>query len=269
MSVATIPVRELSGGQLQELMDTLLYAALKPVVESTDLFTPQLTYILSLLVVNRKRKPCACDQDRAMYYLVSALSAPRDQRMQYITALRLERNFVYGFLRNLLRVYHKPFMACYTGMCKSSNDEAAMSAYRTKADSFVSAAKATSRSSFYHMLQNVSYMLPEFVHVFNSAVQNFTALCAQLARAYVKKNPQHQYDVNDVIQNFVRATITAMNKYDCNRGAHASYVKWWIYHAQTCGASDHEYGLAYIIPQSQRKSSLHLAMPQIRISVSA
>ena len=65
-----IPVRNLTGGQLQTLMDALLYSALRPIVENTDAFQPQLEYVLTLLVMNKKRRPCACDPDHAMHYLI-------------------------------------------------------------------------------------------------------------------------------------------------------------------------------------------------------
>ena len=65
-----LPVRDLTGGQVEELIDTLLYGALRPIVEHTDLFSPQLAFILSLIVSNKKRKPCTTDVTTATYYLV-------------------------------------------------------------------------------------------------------------------------------------------------------------------------------------------------------
>lgn len=247
-----IPVRELAGGQLQELMDTLLYTALTPVVENTDLFNPQLAYVLSLLVTNKKRRPCAADPEEAVHYLVQALHAPRDQRMEFIKKLRMERNFIYGFLRNFLAEYERSVVDSYTNMLKTVGTPK-FDTHQTFLDNMVEGSGASSRTSLYHTVIRVAYVLPEFFAVFDAAVNNFVGFCSKQAQAYVAKNPNHHYDVLDVTQNFVRAVIVALNKYDCSRGAQAGYVKWWIMHAQTCGSSEHEYGLAYTIPQSQKK----------------
>ena len=250
--MTAIPIRELAGGQLQELMDTLLYTALTPVVENTDLFVPQLSYVLSILVTNKKRRPCAADTEEAVHYLVQALHAPRDQRMEFIKKLRMERNFVYGFLRNFLALYERSVIDGYTQML-SNVGNAKFDHHCQQLDNLVEGSGASSRASLYHTVVRVAYVLPDFFSVFDAAVNNFVGFCSQQAHSYVAKNPNHQYDVLDVTQNFVRATIVALNKYDCSRGAQAGYVKWWIMHAQTCGSSEHEYGLAYTIPQSQKK----------------
>lgn len=250
--MTAIPVRKLAGGQLQELMDTLLYTALTPVVENTDLFDPQLSYVLSLLVTNKKRRPCAADPEEAIHYLIQALHASRDQRMEFIKKLRMERNFVYGFLRNFLATYERSVVDGYTNMLKSVGT-ARFDLYCNQLNNLVEGSGATSRAALYHTVVKVAYVLPDFFSVFDAAVNNFVGFCSQQAQSYVAKNPNHNYDVADVTQNFIRATITALNKYDCSRGAQAGYVKWWIMHAQTCGSSEHEYGLAYTIPQSQRK----------------
>lgn len=250
--MTAIPIRELSGGQLQELMDTLLYAALTPVVENTDLFTPQLAYVLSLLVTNKKRKPCAADPEQATYLLIRALSAPRSAKMEYIKRIGLERNFVYGFLKNFISYYEKPYMDLYTRFLQNAQHQSAET-LRQQLDNMVHGAGAESRTGLYNTIIRVNYVLPEFFTVFEAAVSNYIGFCAQQAKSYVAKNPNHQYDVKDVTQNFIGAVIVALNKYDCDRGAQSTYVKWWIMHAQTCGSSGHEYGLAYTIPQSQRK----------------
>lgn len=250
-----LPVRDLTGGQVEELIDTLLYGALRPIVEHTDLFSPQLAFILSLIVSNKKRKPCTTDVTTATYYLVRALHAPRDQRMQFICKVGLERNFISMFLHRVLEKYHKPFMQNYGAMLSAHAERREKDAlvFRQRVDTLVVSSGASSRTALYTALTRVQLLLPEFMYAFDSVVGNFANLCARLAHDHVKKNPNHQYDVRDVTQNFLRATITALNKYSSKRGAHASYVKWWIFNAQTCGSNDHEYGLSYTIPQSQRK----------------
>ena len=250
-----IPVRNLTGGQLQTLMDALLYSALRPIVENTDAFQPQLEYVLTLLVMNKKRRPCACDPDHAMHYLIKALSCDPQERLQYIRKLKLERNFVYGFIRNFLAYYHADFLAHYTQMLQNLGDrkEKVRERHKRILDGMCNDVACGSRAQMYHTLLRAAHMLPKFFTVFNAIVENFMGFCAQQAASYCAKNQGHQYDMSDVRQNFMRAVIVGMNKYDCARGAHTGYIKWWLMHAQTCGASGHEYGLAFTVPQSQKK----------------
>lgn len=248
-----IPIRNLTGGQIHELMDTLLYAALKPVVENTDLFNPQLAYILSMLVSNKKRRPCNMDADAATYTLICALHAPRHEKLQYIRKLGLERQFIYMFLHKFLSTYNKPFMTHYINMLKAHDDKAAFSMHRSKVDVLCASSGAQRRVDLYNTLIRVERALPEFTKVFDTVVNNFNSLCERQAADHVQKNPAHQYDQRDVAQDLKRAVITGMNKYDSSRGAQTSYIKWWLFNALTCGSNGHEYGLAYTLPQSQKK----------------
>ena len=248
-----IPIRNLTGGQIHELMDTLLYAALKPVVEHTDLFNPQLAYILSMLVSNKKRRPCTLDTDAATYTLICALHAPRHEKLQYIKKLGLERQFIYMFLRKFLQTYHKPFMTHYINMLNSHGDKASFAMHRRKVDVLCSSSGAQRRVDLYNTLVRVERSLPEFTKVFDTVVNNFNSLCERQAADHVQRYPAHQYDQRDVAQDLKRAVIIGMNKYDSSRGAQTSYIKWWLYNALTCGSNGHEYGLAYTLPQSQKK----------------
>ena len=248
--------RDLTGGQIHETMDTLLYAALKPVVENSDLFTAQMGYVLSMLVNNKKRKPCSLKPaEHASFYLVQALHAERSEKMQYIRKLRMERSFVYMFLQRVLDTYYDTFMDSYSAMLSAftTGDVKEFRRHRDRVDMHARSIGAENRNSMYYMLVRVNRALPEFKRFFNGIVSNFTNMCYQQAQEYVRKNPGRQYDVDDVAQNFFRGVIIGLNKYDSSRGAHTTYITWWLFNAQTCGSAEHEYGIAYVIPQSQVK----------------
>lgn len=256
MADISVVARDLTGGQIHAAMDTLLYAALLPVVESTDLFNAQLGYVLSMLVNNKKRKPCSLKPaEHAPFYLVQAIHAERQDKMQYIRKLRMERSFIYMFLQRVLDTYYDPFMRSYSAMLEAytKGDAGEFRRHRDRVDMHTRSVGAESRNAMYHMLVRVRRALPEFKRFFDGIVSNFTNMCFQQAQEYVRKNPGRQYDVDDVAQNFLRGVIVGLNKYDSSRGAHTSYIKWWLFNAQTCGSSEHEYGIAYHIPQSQVK----------------
>ena len=104
----------LTGGQIESVMDTMLHDCLREIVENTDVFDVQLTYLLNMITSNKKRKPYNAEtRDRAISLLIKALSVPRDQTMIYIQELKMERNFIYVFLENVIKRYYAAYVDLY------------------------------------------------------------------------------------------------------------------------------------------------------------
>lgn len=243
----------LTGGQIEYVMDTLLYDCLREVVENTDVFDVQLTYLLGLITSNKKRKPYNAEsRERAISLLIKALTVPRDQKMQYVMEIKMERNFIYVFLTNVIDRYYATYVGLYRTFI-GTNDDIVRKTKAKQLDAIVRSLGGSSRSSLFVALNRLHDMLPQFQEYFQTVVEDFYRLCTQQAKFYVDTNKSKQYDTSDVKQNFLRNVLVAINKYDASRGAIVSYVKWWILNAQTCSSSEHEYGIAYTIPQTQRK----------------
>lgn len=243
----------LTGGQIESVMDTMLHDCLKEIVENTDIFDVQLTYLLALITSNKKRKPYnAQTRDRAISLLIRALSVPRDQKMVFIRELKMERNFIYVFLENVIKRYYATYVDLYRAFI-CTQDAAKRKAYATRLDVYVKMFGADSRSKLFVALCRLNDLMPQFMEYFHSVVADFYRLSSKQTKFYIDTNKGKLYDGKDVRQNFLRNIIIAINKYDSSRGAIVSYVKWWILNAQTCSSSEHEYGIAYTIPQTQRK----------------
>lgn len=243
----------LTGGQTEDVLDTLLYDSLREIVENTDLFDVQLIYLLSLITSNKKRKPYNAEtRERAISLVIKTLTTPRDMRMQYLVEVKMERNFIYIFLENVLNKYYRTYVDLYR-LFISTTDSDKRKIYAKRLDAIVTATGASSRSKLFVALVRLNDMLPLFKDYFHSVVADFYRLCQKHAKFYIDTNKGKQYDSKDVNQNFLRNVLIAINKYDSAKGAIVSYVKWWILNAQTCSSSDHEYGIAYIIPQTQKK----------------
>lgn len=243
----------MTSGQIETVMDTLLIECLSEVVEATDVFDVQLTYLLSLITSNKKRKPYNAEsRDRALSLLIRALGSEREDKMEYIRELKIERSFVYVFLTRFVSQYHAKYCLLYRTFVGTSNTTTREKCAK-QLDVYVKQFGADSRSSLFVCLNNVAELLPVFLEYFHSVVNDFYRMCAQQANFYVETNRGKHYDNKDAQQNFLRNVIIAINKYDSSRGTLVSYVKWWILNAQTCNSADHEYGIAYTIPQTQRK----------------
>jgi len=243
----------LTGGQIESVMDTLLHDCLSEIVENTNIFDVQLTYLLGLITSNKKRKPYNAEtRERAISLLIKALSVTRDQKMVYIRELKMERNFIYVFLDNVIKRYYATYVDLYRCFIVTADVNKRIR-YAQRLDVYVKMFGADSRSKLFVALNRLNDLLPHFMEYFHSVVADFYRLCTKQTRFYVDTNKGKQYDSKDVRQNFLRNVIIAINKYDSSRGAIVSYTKWWILNAQTCSSSEHEYGIAYTIPQTQRK----------------
>lgn len=243
----------LTSGQIVFVMDTLLYDSLRDVVENTGAFDVQLVYLLRLITSNKKRRPYNSDsRERAITLIVRALAAPRDQKMKYIMELKMERNFIYVFLENLLNRHYLNYITLYRKfVCTTNPTDRAT--YGRKLNVIARELGAESRSDLFVALNNLNDLLPKFMEYFHSVVGDYYKLCTKQTKYYIETNGANHYDPHDVQQNFLRNVIVAVNKFDATRGTLVSYVKWWILNAQTCSSSEHEYGIAYTVPQNQRK----------------
>lgn len=243
----------LTGGQIQTVMDTLLYGALRELATRTSVFDVQVGYLLSLATVNKKRRLFSgVDRAEAITCLVQTLQTDDPEiKMALISKVQMERHFVYMFLKNFVTAYYDQFMVMYRRFMITPN-AAEHKLLRGKLNTLVQSSGAESISGLYLALSNVNTYLTMFFSYYKDVVSDFVRLCSQQAKFYVSTNTNH-YDIDDVKQNFLRAVIIAINKYDSGSGALTSYVKWWLLNAQTCSSAEHEYGIAYIIPQAQRK----------------
>lgn len=242
-----------TSGQIEFVMDSLLYASLKEVLKATKVFDSQLTYLLSLLTTNKKRKPYNAEtRERAMALLVKAMSVDGLDKLEYIQEFKMERNFIFVFLDNFLNKYYDLYMGHYRSFITTTKKIERIK-YARKLDAIVKDLGAESRSALFRCLVNLNDILPEFMAYFNGVVSDYYRLCTQQARFYIETNRGKNYDPHDVNQNFLRNVLVAINKFDSHKGAMVPYVKWWIVNAQTSGSREHEYGIAYTVPQTQRK----------------
>lgn len=253
----------LTGGQIQEVMDGLLYSALEPIVQHTDAFNLQLAYMVHLVISNKKRRPYSCQKQDALSNLVWALHAQnRETKFACIKALKLERNFVYMFVQKFQKAFYVPYMQHYKAMFEG--DKLA----KVKLTNMSTSLGASSRSDLYQAVTISRRYLPEFMSYFDSVVQDFLRYCTQQAKISLNSSNGRNYDFKDLKQNFLRNVIIAVNKYDCSRGALATYVQWWIMNARTSGASEHEYSIAYIVPQTKRRDIADGHSAEVNFSIS-
>lgn len=253
----------LTGGQIQDVMDGLLYHCLAPIIKHTNVFDQQLTYMVHLIISNKKRRPYSCEKENALTYIVRALHSPdREKKLEFIRKLKLERNFVYMFVQKFVDKYYKTFMRLYAAFIEGDN------AARATLEIMCKELGCSTRTDLYLVLTQCHRYLPEFKSYFQSIVNDYLLFCTQQAKVSLSASNGRNYDFGDLKQNFLRNVIVAINKYDCGRGALTGYIKFWIMNARTSGASEHEYGIAYIVPQTKRRDIANGNASDVNFSIS-
>lgn len=243
----------LTGGQIQEVLDTLIIEAVSPIILGSDAFDLQIAHLLSATARNRKRKLSSLPRDVAMDAMCQYLStSDRELKVKLLKSMRLERGFIYNFVVRFLdecedyqRMYREWLM---------TRNKAKRRERRHRLTAVERSVGATNCNLFQIISSSRDYL--ELAYRFrNTIVMNYVRHAYKQAKMFVKsKGPN--YDFKDVHQNFLAAVTKAVDKYDASRGALTSYINWWLLNAQTTSNSlhGHEYGIAYTIPQLQKKS---------------
>ncbi len=242
----------LTGGQIQEVLDFLIYSSLTPLVKSSDVFDIQIVYLLGITARNRKRKLSALPREEFITSLCHCLiSNDRDKKIHILTNSKIERGFVYNFVVNFLKetngyndLYRKFLFA-------KGNDKVVLDMRLRAVEQNV----GNNRNHLFSSINIASDYLDLTYEFRNAIVSNYVRQAYKQAKSFVAMKGKN-FDFKDVNQNFLAAITKAVDKYDCSKGALTSYINYWILNAQTCTNSEYgyEYGIAYTIPQLQRKA---------------
>lgn len=244
----------LTGGQIQEVLDFLIYESLTPLVRTSDVFDVQIVYLLGLTARNRKRKLSALPREEFMNSLCHCLiTDDREKKIHILTNSKIERGFVYNFVVEFLKETG-PYVELYQKFMFAQGHQRIQLDMRLRA---IEQSVGNSRAKLFSVI-NIAKDYLELAYEFrNNIVEKYIRHAYKQAKVFVKaKNDKGgNFDFNDVFQNFQTAITKAVDKYDSGKGALTSYINFWVLNAQTCSNTDHghEYGIAYSVPQLQRK----------------
>lgn len=240
----------LTGGQIQEVLDFLIYESLAPLVKTSDIFDVQIVYLLSLTARNRKRKLSALPREEFMNAMSHCLiTDDREKKIHILTNSKIERGFVYNFVVEFLKET-KPYIELYQKYMFAKGHEKVQLDMRLRA---IEQSVGNTRSKLFSVINTARDYLELAYEFRNSIVENYIRHAYKQAKMFCKD--RENFDFKDVFQNFQTAITKAVDKYDSSKGALTSYINYWVLNAQTCSNTDHghEYGIAYTIPQLQRK----------------
>jgi hypothetical protein len=253
MSVSANPDENLTGGQIEQILNTLLYTVLQPIILRSNIFDSQIVYALSFISKNKKRKiSIANSREDSIDFLAKALLTEDPyEKLELVKKAKLERSMIYVFAKNILDYHYDQFFKWYEKFLDV--DAVDRQSCKRRIDVIRSTLQCDRRSDLYVMLNEAHDALEHYTAYVSDVVNQYVRLCSQQAKFFVKTNPNNQYDFFCVRQNFLRSVLVALNKYNSQQGALTSYIKFWILNAQTCSTSDHEYGIAFRVPPQLKK----------------
>jgi hypothetical protein len=261
-------LENLTGGQIQEVLDFLILNAIAPIILNSDIFDVQIIYILSIVTKNKKRKLSSLDREVLISQLCKYLVCKdRKAKLEILRDLKLERNFLYGFATMVIRklddyaTFYQKSLVC--------NDDLQSSIYDKKICAIAKELKIHSDKLFivHHQVADYLKLVFEFRNVI---ITNYSKYAFKQAKAYCASKPANSVDFNDVWHNFLTVMAKAIDKYDCSKGALTSYINWWLLNIQTASNSNHghEYGIAFSIPQLHKKDIAINGSAEVNFSVS-
>lgn len=244
-------LENLTGGQIQEILDKLIIEAISPIIRITSAFDVQITHLLSMTTRNKKRKLSALDREEFINLLCQYLcTEDPEKKIRLLAESHVERGFIYNFVKKFL-AHTDGYELLYQKYLTSSGTEKQRYYLKLRAIEKSVGAKED-------RLLNVRYQVRDYLELVyrfrNSIVEQYVKFAYKQAKVFtIQKGENFSFD--DVYQNFLTAVTKAVDKYDCSKGALTSYIQYWIMNAQST-ASDHghEYNIAYEIPQLQKKS---------------
>tara|TARA_B100000214_G_scaffold357534_1_gene317165 strand:- start:2884 stop:3936 length:1053 start_codon:yes stop_codon:yes gene_type:complete len=253
MALVTNPDENLTGGQIEKILDTLLYEVLRPLVMHSKVFDAQIVYALSFIIKNKKRKISTSNsrEDVVDYLSRALLTDDPVEKFEYIKLSKLERTMVFIFAKRVLDEHYKSFISQYSNFLDVKSETRGYAKNKIRVIERV--LRTESRSDLFCMLSELKEAYDQYRDYVGTIVAQYLKLCSQQAKFFVETNPYNNYDIHDVRQNFLNNVVTAISKYNSDQGALTSYVKFWLLNAQTCSTSDHEYGIAYRIPPQYKK----------------
>lgn len=250
------PKHNLTGGQIQSILDHLLFETVELHLGSSNYFDKTLSEILSGIILDRRRKISSMEHDDAISHLAEVLLLPQkgEDYIQQVRDLHFERNIWISRADKFVKaVKESDYVDLYNEwIVVSLNPKLPKRKKSLHRQLLVIEKKiGLSREQLLPFYWHTKDQLELFLKFKEQVLSQYVNLAKQYAN-YQQQNSQKSINYDDLFQNIIAAISKALDKYDSAKGALTSYVKYWITNAQNQDNS-HVTNLAYEIPLTQRR----------------
>lgn len=232
----------LTGEQIQYIMDTLLYRAIRPIILHSDWFDAQVEYLLHMSSTNRKRKISTLDIAVRPLLCKYLTLTDKTAKWECLKDARVERLFIHTFVAQVVKD-HVTFMRMYRRYMVEPTPDLKLW-LNTVAESF-----GCNRYRLYCCISEAKAFLEAFYNYRNSVIDLYVKNASKKAKAHTMFHSN--VDFEDLRQSILRAYVTGLDKYDYRKGALTAYLAFWAKNATR--SSESEYGIAYTLPQQQKR----------------
>ena len=233
----------LTGGQIQRILDYLLYKALNPLVIHCIIVDNTLPQILINIISDRRRKISTLPFEVAVEKIsvaINSLSSDRKKAFTIISELRIERNVWSSLIHKFLE-----YRTYYQGLLIDQTSEDKV---RAKELEDAVGCKSNLFSIFNHVDTFFKY---------------YSTFKSMIISQYIYKSHQYAHKVDngeqeisheDLTQSLLLSVSKGIDKYDSDSGALSSYLGYWMLNTSTSMSSSFtNTALAFDVPTSYRQ----------------
>jgi len=212
----------------------------------TDLLEPHAVQLLGWVTDNRRKKISSLSRQKQLRLLFYAIyMSDRTSQYKVFCRLRLDRSYIRGIAVKFLEEVAE-YPRLYEAFIRNKATDAEM--FRM---SEIESRSNCDRSILNPLIQNLRSLLDLNQEFRDQIMKKYYKFIFTLVRKNMRATSR-QLDDQDLMQNYISATLKALDRYDSKKGALTSYIRYWILNNQQSAEESPEYGIAYDIPSTQR-----------------
>ncbi len=223
----TIP-ENYTSFQYAEVLDTLLYTSIEPLIFHTNVCSIWMPRILAWYSnVSNSRKISSLDRETLQTKLCLFMLIPPAERLDLLKRMKLERNLVTLIIDDFLELT-KEYRALEERACMASKTDRPILLEMMRQQQVK---VGVNGADLYPLYQHVKVWYELYLEFRSYLIEKFTRYAITKAREnYVKVNFALKLD--DIIQHYMLALGKAIDKNDTEEGPLASYVGQWFLNAR-------------------------------------
>jgi hypothetical protein len=238
-----------TSGQLFEVLDTLLYRAIDPIIENSNYVDRMLSIVLAWYTQNQRRKISPLPKERFNTYVIAFLTTKDvTLRKKIYRRLGLERNITFFIVSRWLQLL-RPWQDLHIRHTRGEPVLQEMASIERSVLVF-------NNHNLFAIIQEAKCWYEKSSDFKQRLLEKYMRFIMLEALHHYKAqqlhNPHLRLELDEVAQNFVLATYKAIDKFDANRGTLTTYIQNWLKNAKVSNHFRHEYGTAYNIPHSRK-----------------
>jgi hypothetical protein len=230
-----------SSSQYIDVLDKLLFKAIKPIIFNTDYVNDLLVELMHLSMVNHRRKISNLDRDVFITMVFSFLVSNKEAQYKLLKKMKIERTFIILVIKMFCDDC-KNYVASITDV---KNKESKLRKAMIERKVFL-----LKSSSLLPVLTEVKKFFDDAIEFKKQIIEKYIRLTIVAAQNHYKVNDS-KMELDEIIQTMFVYVSHAIDKYDQTKGTLTSYITTWLQHARN-QSSVNELETSFILPHAKR-----------------